>query len=172
MVKHQIGIRNKAKKIIIILILIAYILIWLSINNRIRKEENRIDCKTGRLYAKLMVFDNYNPSNVNKSKVYALDRKTGNIVDSTSIVLWEKDEFRNQNISFNSYSFRKPLSTSTDWKIILKDGTEILISDIITNMNIYYAMFDTVEICEIVEWKVNGKLYTMETDGSFRISKD
>ncbi|KAF2512324.1 hypothetical protein E0W72_03620 [Flavobacterium arcticum] len=158
----------KKIKIIIALILIAFISIWLFVsNNRIGKEEKRIYCEAGILYIQSMKLDGYNPSDVNRAKVYALERKTGKIVDSTTILLDGYNESKNQHLTYNLYSLEKPLSTATDWKFFLNDSSEILVSDIKTRINEYRNMFGTTDICDIVEWRVNGKLYSIETEGCF-----
>jgi len=88
------------------------------------------------------------------SKVFALNKYKEEIIDSAVIT----------HSSSGYYYADKKLNTSYNWKIKFKNGQNILITDIKTDLVEYWTSLGRTYRCEIIEWKVDGKIYNSKDD--------
>lgn len=86
------------------------------------------------------------------SRVLALDKLSEVVIDSAVIT----------RSSSGYYYVDKKLNTRYNWKIKLKDGQDILITDIKTDLMEYRTSFGSTFRCEITAWKVDGKQFNSE----------
>lgn len=118
------------------------------------------------VYDRNLYLSGYSPDAIEGSAVYVLDKESGKVVDSTTILSTSQ-----------RFSFEKPLRVDADWKIVLNKGKsetmpkEFIISDIELTIGEHRDMFGKVYICEIGSWKVNGIQHSIFNGDEFILSR-
>lgn len=99
--------------------------------------------------------DNLIELNSAKVKVFHKNTNYETVIDS-AYVICEKYSLKEKTNNIDEIKFSKPISTNSDWKIILSNKKEITITEIETDINCYYNMFGKHCKCEIVSARING----------------
>ena len=140
--------------------IILFFLIWINLSGE-------CNCDIGQSYHQTFYVNQYRPEEVNSAHVYSINRKSKVVKDSTTLSLIGYDQLKDYPKAPYLYMFNKPLHTHDNWKIILNNKEELIISNIKTIPEENWNMFGPRKRCVIVEWKVNGKLYSTSKGDKF-----
>ena len=148
----------------VITALIAYIII-----DTIQAKHKAIAACRELVFDEPFQLEGFDPQTIDGAKVVAID--SNNVVQDSAFI---NRESADSHSTIPRYSFSEGLSITYTWKIVPKRNymgsitDTITISDIITEMVEEHTSLGTVSICELVEWKVNGKPHgTVKEEGCF-----
>lgn len=141
-----------------VIIIVIFSLFIRNYFNIYKEKEIEKDCiKNGFLFDKTLYLKNVSNKDFINSKLIAF-KKGSNFkirIDSTDIYL--ETELIKENFN-EELKFKKPVTTNADWKIILKNNTEIKITNIKNDIEYYNTMFSRNCKCEIISIQIDGKL--------------
>lgn len=156
--------KNFIKTSFTIIIFIVIILYVINYTNIINEETKEKDCiKNGFLFDKTLYLSNNSNTDFNNSKLIAFKKKSNFKIkiDSTYIIL--ETEFIKEDF-IEKLKFRKAITTNADWKIIVKNSTEIKITNIKNDLEYHNTMFKRNCKCTIISLEIDGKLKSTNTE--------